>query len=350
MRNLGKHIVAAAGLAAVVALGSGVATAQDKIKLVFGGTYTDVIPTGVILKKNFNEMILRHSNNRIDIDYVFDNKLCVEHKCVEQARLGLVDMGASSTGNIGAFGKTFDIDFLPYMWKSEEANDKALLGWYGQYLRDEAAKEMKLYVFAQMESMGYRNLQNKVREVKVPADLKGIKIRTTKSPVEFALMKAWGAVAVPYDWGQLYEGLSAGVVEGMFIPTGWVGGMRFDDVTKFNTQVEGSLVTLVQFMDLKRYQGLPQWAQEAIEKSGRELQRTHLAIDLEMRKPNEKRVYDNAKVYKPTEAEMKLWRAGAPEAWKAMEGRYDKKVARRVLEEQGGMEDFIQLLAKDGMI
>ena len=33
------------------------------------------------------------------------------------------------------------------------------------------------------------------------------------------LIKNWGAVPVPYDWAQLYQGLQTGVVSGQYVAT-----------------------------------------------------------------------------------------------------------------------------------
>ena len=51
--------------------------------------------------------------------------------------------------------------------------------------------------------------------------MKGLKWRTTKSPVEFMLVKNWGATPTPYDWSQLYQGLQSGVVEGQYVASPW---------------------------------------------------------------------------------------------------------------------------------
>ena len=48
-----------------------------------------------------------------------------------------------------------------------------------------------------------------------------------------------------------------------------------------------------------------------------------------------------AKVYHPTESEMKLWRAGAVDAWIDAKGTFDPALARRVFEHQG-MQDLPQ--------
>ena len=56
-----------------------------------------------------------------------------------------------------------------------------------------------------------------------------------------------------------------------------------------------------------------------------------------------------AKYYYPTDAERKQWAGLAPKAWVELKGRYDPKIARRALEEQG-LKDFIALLEKEGAL
>jgi TRAP-type C4-dicarboxylate transport system substrate-binding protein len=40
--------------------------------------------------------------------------------------------------------------------------------------------------------------------VKTPADLKGMKIRSTASPVDQAIWRAWGASPTPIDFAEVY--------------------------------------------------------------------------------------------------------------------------------------------------
>jgi hypothetical protein len=73
--------------------------------------------------------------------------------------------------------------------------------WLGDHLRENARKEMGLHLFGSHVGGGYRSLANTDKEVRVPADLKGLKIRVTKSPGEFHLIKTWRDTPVPYRLG-----------------------------------------------------------------------------------------------------------------------------------------------------
>ena len=123
--------------------------------------------------------LVQYSGGRISVDLQQQNKLCSEHKCIEQVKLGQIDIGSSSAGNMGAFGSTFDTNFLPYLFKTDSYAMKVLdmkTGWYGKELRQRVRKEMDLHLLASVVSGGFRSLDNTVREVRVPKDLKGIAV------------------------------------------------------------------------------------------------------------------------------------------------------------------------------
>ena len=70
--------------------------------------------------------------------------------------------------------------------------NKLALGWLGKALHAQALKDTPFRVYGVFSVGGFRALANSVRPIKEPNDLKGIKIRVTKSPVEFTLIKSWG--------------------------------------------------------------------------------------------------------------------------------------------------------------
>lgn len=290
-----------------------------------------------------------YSDGRIAVDVKGEKKLCSEHKCVEQALLGQVDIVTASSGNMGNFGNTFDINFLPYIFKDDVSATQLLNGWYGDYLKEQAAKNIGLHVLAVTVTMGFRNLDNSVREVRVPSDLRGMKIRVTKSPVEFVLVKEWGATPVPYDWGQLYEGLQSGVVQGMYIPDAFVAARKFQEVTPYITHTGGGLVTHVTSMKKERYDALPDWAKKVVDRVFDEVKKEHLAIDRQAREELIRTLAPKAQIYNPTTEEYRLWFSAAPKAWLKLKGRFDPKIAQRMLEDQG-LTELLGLMKQAGAI
>ena len=332
------------GAAVAVMLAMPAAFAQDKLRLTMGHGNPPTIPTTYWFDY-LHTKLAEYSSGRITTNLQGAGTLCSEHKCVEQAKLGQIDIGSVSGGNIGAFGPTVDILNLPYIFKDEVASEKLINGWLGEELTKRADKELGLHFIAIIPSYGFRNLDNSKREIKVPADSKGLKFRVTKSPVELNLVKTWGGTAVPYDWAQLYEGLQSGVVDGMYIPDAYVAGQKFYEVSKFITQTGGGWNCHIIFMDTKRYEGLPDWSKKIIDRIGNEIRAGSYKIDAEWTEKQMKVLEGRVKIYQPTPAELQLWYGGAPPAWASVKGTYEPALARRVLQEQGQDELIKKLVA-----
>lgn len=354
MSRLVKTVVAAAIIVGVAAFAPGSAQAQKmgELKLAIGSGYGAKIAANRMFAWIVKPRLEKYSNGRIAVDLQQENKLCSEHKCIEQVKLGQIDIGSSSAGNLGAFGQAFDTNFLPYLFKTDAYMMKVInmkTGWYGKELRQRTREEMGLHLLSSISGGGFRSLENSVREVRVPKDLKGIKIRVTKSPVEFSMIQDWGATPVPYDWGQLYEGLQSGVVQGMYIPHLFTALRKFHEVTPFITETGGGMVTLNQVMSAKGYDSLPGWAKEVVDRVFGEFQEESLAIDRLYGAQAVEILKSKAQVYTPTEAEYKLWYSAAPKSWLKVKGRYRPATVRRILKEQG-QDEFIKLLEKVGAI
>ncbi len=311
------------------------AEAQDKIKMVIGTATTTKWSIGQSIEQVFVPGLKKYSNGRITVETHFGGSLCSEHNCVEQMRLGQVDIATVSSGNVGAFGTTFDIINLPYLFKGNSSASRILNGWLAAELSKRSRKEMKMHTIALIPVAGFRHVVNTKREARVPKHLKGLKIRVTKSPTEFNLIKAWGAVPVPYDWSALYEGLQTGVVQGMYLQDPFTAAGKFYEVVNYITHVGGAWSAHPFLIDMERYDKLPGWAQRAVDKAGADLQRESFAFDEAWQKSSVKALGTKIKIYEPTAKEMDLWHRGARNAWVAAKGTYDPKLARRILEEQG---------------
>jgi TRAP-type C4-dicarboxylate transport system substrate-binding protein len=71
-----------------------------------------------------------------------------------------------------------------------------------------------------------------VRNVKTPADLKGVKLRMPGSKEWLFLGEALGATATPLAFGEVYLGLKTGTIDGQDNPLPSVRAAKFYEVTK----------------------------------------------------------------------------------------------------------------------
>jgi TRAP-type C4-dicarboxylate transport system substrate-binding protein len=327
----------AAGLLSVLlfACGASCAAVADTTHLTIATGLAPTVPTNWWFAEFIGPKLKEYSHGQIDPNVQVNATLCSEHKCVEQAKLGQIDIGSVSAGNIGAFGPTFDILNLPYIFKDDASAEKLINGWLGDELAKRAEAEMDLHVIAIIPSYSFRNIDNAKREIRVPTDMKGIKFRVTKTAVESALISGWGGIPVPYDWDQLYSGLQSGIVNGMYIPDAYVAAQRFYEVTRYITQTGGGWNAHIIFMAKKRYDALSPTEREIIDRIGAEIKASSFRVDREWMARQDKLLQGKVQIYKPTPPELQLWYAGAPPAWAVMKGRYDAKLVRRALVEQG---------------
>ncbi len=331
-----------------VTLVAGAASAETNLKLGTVGRLG--MPIGDAIDQALLPKAAELSGGQITVEPHYRGSLCGEQKCGEQANQGLLQLWTSSTANFGNFGTALAIFDLPYLFKSIEDADAISAGWLEEAQCKEAAETTGHICFVVYSSGGFRELGNATKPVHVPDDMQGLKWRVTKSPIEYTLIKNWGAVPVPYDWTQLYQGLQTGVVEGQYVAIPWQHVAKLHEVAKYYTQIGGSWSGNQIAMDVSQYNELSDeekaWVQAATGAFGnkvRELDQKWVTDGIAAIKQ------DITEWYEPSDEEMMLWRAGAIAAWKNAKGTFDPALAERALAEQG-LDDFIAQLKEAGAL
>ncbi|GAB5469355.1 MAG: TRAP transporter substrate-binding protein [Rhodospirillales bacterium] len=290
------------------------------------------------------------SGGQMTIEPHYRKSLCSEQSCGEQANQGLLALWTSSTANFGNFGTALAIFDLPYIFKSIEDADRISSEWLAKKQCDIAAEEAGHVCLTVYSSGGFRQLGNAQGPVHVPSDMEGVKWRVTKSPIEYTLIKNWGAVPVPYDWAQLYQGLQTGIVSGQYVATPWQHVAKLHEVAKYFTEIGGSWSGNQLSIDKRQYDALSdqekEWLHIAAKAFGERVQE----LDREWVEAGETAIKAEIEEwYVPTDEEMVEWRAGAIDAWLNAKGTFDPQTATRVLEEQG-MTGFIAQLKEAGAL
>jgi TRAP-type C4-dicarboxylate transport system substrate-binding protein len=344
MNSVGKLLCVAS---AVALMGQSVA-AEKVLKLGTVGFLG--MPIGDAIEQALVPTLEEVSGGKMKIEPHYRKSLCSEQACGEQANQGLLALWTSSTANFGNFGTALAIFDLPYIFKSAEDADRISSEWLAKQQCDVAAEEAGHVCLTVYSSGGFRQLANASGPVHVPADMAGLKWRVTKSPIEYTLVKNWGAVPVPYDWSQLYQGLQTGVVSGQYVATPWQHVAKLHEVAKYFTEIGGSWSGNQLSIDKGQYDALTdeerEWLHTAAEAFGQKVQE----LDRAWVENGETEIKASIKEwYVPNEEEMALWRAGAIDAWLNAKGSFDPATARRVLEEQG-LTGFIAQLEEAGAL
>ncbi len=180
----------------------------------------------------FAELVRERSKGRIEITIFPDGKLGKgEKELLEAVQQGTIDFYVGSTGPVAGFSPSMGILDLPFLFRDYAHVDKVLDGPIGRQLLDDLGKA-NLKGLAFWEN-GFRDLTNSKKAVKVPADAKGLKIRTMENKIHLAAWKAVGVNPVALPFGELYGDLQKKSIDGQENPIAVIYTSKFNEVQKY---------------------------------------------------------------------------------------------------------------------
>jgi tripartite ATP-independent transporter DctP family solute receptor len=183
-----------------------------EITLTVAEVHPEDYPTTQGLFK-FAELVKERSNGEIVVDVKFGGVLgSGEAEVVEQVQFGALDMARISISPVTEFVPALEAFGLPYIWKSQESMWSVLKSDIGTDLLKEV-ENYDFYGLCYYES-GARSFYNSQKEIKTVEDLKGMKIRVQSSELMIDLVNTLGANATPMAFGEVYDGISKGVIDG----------------------------------------------------------------------------------------------------------------------------------------
>ncbi len=149
----------------------------------------------------------------------------------DQARDGVVDISWTLPGTTAGRFPRSEVFDLPFMMNNAEATSKA----YWEYVQTHAADEFKETQVLALQVHGPGVLHTANKQIKTPADLKGLKMRGPTRQVT-KLLASVGATPVGMPLPQIPDSLSKGVIDGCSIPWEVVPSVKVHELTKFHTE------------------------------------------------------------------------------------------------------------------
>lgn len=131
-------------------------------------------------------------------------------------RQGVIDLAIGSTINWSPQVKELNLFSLPFLMPDYAAIDSLTKGQVGKDLF--AILERQGVVPLAWGENGYREVTNSKREIRSPADMKGLKLRVVGSPLFLETMTELGANPVQMSWADAQPALASGAVDGQENP------------------------------------------------------------------------------------------------------------------------------------
>jgi tripartite ATP-independent transporter DctP family solute receptor len=158
------------------------------------------------------DLLAKETDGRLVIKLYPGRQLGEGWDTLEQTLFGAVDLNRVSLAVLTNVIPETIIPTLPFLFRSQEHRDKVLQGAIGDEILA-VFEEYGLVGLAFYES-GSRSIYTSKGPVRHPDDLKGMRIRVPSSDVAVAMIEMLGGNATPMEFGQVYEAIRNGTVDG----------------------------------------------------------------------------------------------------------------------------------------
>ncbi len=197
-------------LALAVLLSPALLFAQERV-LRAADIHPEGYPT-VEAVKFMGERLAEYSDGRIVIKSYPGRQLGEERDTLEQTVFGAIDLNRVFLPILNNVVKETMVLTLPFMFSSREHADQVLRGPIGREILD-AMEPYGLVGLAYYDS-GIRSMYTAENPIRHPDDLAGVRMRIPNSDVSVAMIEALGGNATPMEFGQIYEALRNGTIDG----------------------------------------------------------------------------------------------------------------------------------------
>ncbi|MBK6394501.1 MAG: C4-dicarboxylate TRAP transporter substrate-binding protein [Betaproteobacteria bacterium] len=179
----------------------------------------------------------KRSAGKLQIRIFPGSQLGKDEDVLEQARAGANVAVLVDGGRLAPFVKEFGIMGAPYLVDNFDQvlrlQQSALFKGWVEKLRGAANLQVLSFDWFQ----GHRHMLTN-SPVKVPADLKGVRVRTPGAPVWLETVRAMGATPTGMPWSEVYSALQTKVIDGAEAQHPAVYGARLYEVVKIITKTE----------------------------------------------------------------------------------------------------------------
>lgn len=227
-------------LAATAFIG-GVSTASAAdvtIKIAFLGSPADEDFDGSMVFKDYVES---RTNGTAKVEIYPSGQFCSSEKeCLENLQAGILEVYITTIGGFGNLFPAGQVLDLPYLFASDRIAECVFDGPFVDELRRGVLDaDLPLRLMVVSNTGGWRNIATTTTQVKSPADVKGLKLRTIPAEIQQEMVRQLGGNPTPVAWPEVYTSLSTGVVEGTKNGITDIMNMKFPEAGLKNLTLDG---------------------------------------------------------------------------------------------------------------
>jgi C4-dicarboxylate-binding protein DctP len=261
-----KRVIFALATLALLAL-TPPASAQNPIIVKFSHVVSPDAPKGKAAMF-FKTLAEKYTDGKVKVEVYPNSSLYKDKEELEALQLGTVQILAPSISKFGPLGvKEFDIFDLPFLMSDDTRARKM----YASPMMADLNKKLEA---KGVEPLAYWDNGAHVytcnKPLIVPDDFKGLKMRIQGSKVLDAVARELGAIPQIMGFGELYQALQTGVVDGEDNVPSNILTQKFYEVQKYLTVSYHGRLTYALITNKKWWDGLPPDVRAGLDKAVKE--------------------------------------------------------------------------------
>lgn len=186
---------------------------------------------------HFADVVKRHTNGQLIIEVHYGGTLGNEKETVQLLRTGALEMTDVSPWKASEFVKELDIFGVAFAFKGwdhmiERISNPKLQEMVNERVKRHNGGFKVLYI----GSGGTRNLYNTRGPIGNLEQLKGLKMRSTGTPLITQTWNALGTHTTPVSWPEMYTAMQTGVIQGAENTLSGVRSAKLYELAKYLTR------------------------------------------------------------------------------------------------------------------
>lgn len=301
-----KHFLGTALAIAVTCATMSTANAADVTLRFANVTNQPSIDAGQVLV----DVAAKESNGRLEIKHFPNNMLGDDRTVTESMLMGDIALVQTQPSVLASMVPDLYVWDAPFLFDKIEDAWKCLDGPLGHAVNDQVESKGLKYLAA-LEN-GYRHYTNNKVAVRVPADVKGQKLRVMETDLQIAMWKNWGANPTPMAFTEVISALQQGTIDAQENPLSIIDSNKLYEVQHYISLTGHLFSPHCLYINKEIYDGLDADLRTALDKAVAAYQTAQRARAVELNALSvEKFKKAGCEVIELTDAERNQWRQSA---------------------------------------
>jgi len=283
----------------------------------------------------FKKLAEQRTGGKVRVDVYPNSTLYKDKEELEALQMGAVQMLAPTLSKFGSLGiRDFEVFDLPFLFENRAAVQRITNGPLGREML--SVLEPKGIKGLAYWDNGFK-MMSANKPIRIPGDMRGLKIRIQGSKVIDEQMRTLGAIPQVMSFSEMVQALQTGVVDGAENPPLNFYSQKVYEAQKHLAVTNHGYIGYAVITNKKFWDGLPADIRTTLEGALAEATKINdSAIESESAAAMEAiQKTGRTAIYRPSAEELAQWRQALLPVHKKMEDRVGKALLARVQKEAG---------------